>query len=196
MVPPPHPLTPSPWWFRAAVLAAALPLLSSLVVAVDVLGDDTLVHATTGIPATTVVSFQDRWSALLTFGQPGWPATLTALGCLALAFAAATGRPERLSPPESRVVLSWVASGCAAWALGSAVLTTWYQFAGAGGADPTVPETAPPGTGLFLPQYLSFAGQGTFAALVAGATLLWCGRVVHDGGDEDDSPDEAGARTR
>ncbi|MEZ0491591.1 hypothetical protein AB2L28_05015 [Kineococcus sp. TBRC 1896] len=168
---------PSPWWFRVVAVAAAAPLLVAATVTAVVFQDDEGVYSTTGVPATTVLRWQDRWQAVQSFDHwqavpaSGWPVVLTAVAFLALALAAVRGRPARLAPPESRAVVTWFALGCGAWALGTAVLTTCAQVAG-----PPGPDADPGGGTLLLLQGVVDGGLALFAAAVAAATVLWCGR--------------------
>ncbi|GAB3451595.1 hypothetical protein AB1207_02890 [Kineococcus endophyticus] len=185
---PPTPAPSSPWWFRLVAVAAAAPLLSAVLVTASVFQDDQVVHSTTGIPATTTLRLQDRWHAVQTFGQAGWPAVLTALGCLALALVVVRGRPGGLAPPEGRTVVTWLAVGCGVWALGTAVLTSWFEVVGSTGPDQSVSGIAPRDTGLVFPQWAVQTGQEVLAAAVAAAAVLWCGRPPAPT-DQDTPPD-------
>lgn len=192
---PSTPTATSPWWFRVVAAAVAAPLLSAVVLTAAVYQDDQVVQNTTDIPATTTLRVQDRWHAVQTFGQAGWPAVLTALGCLALALALVRGRPGRLAPPEARTVLTWLAVACGTWALGSAVLTSWFEVTASSGPDRSVSGIAPPDTGLAFPQWAVEAGQEALAVAVAAAAVLWCGRPWGSTAVGEDEVEEDEART-
>lgn len=180
MVPPSHPVTA--WWFRGAVLVAAAPLLAAVTVTAVVFQDDDTVRSLNGTVPGEPLRLLDRWHATQTFGQSGWPAVLTAVACVALAFAAVSGRPRHLAPPESRLVLTGLALVCGAWALGTTTLTAWFQVTHPRGV-------ASAGYELLLPQWALDTGQGLFAVVVAGAAVLWCRRSPSEGSDEGDLED-------
>ncbi|GAB3451591.1 hypothetical protein AB1207_02900 [Kineococcus endophyticus] len=129
----------SPWWGRAAVLAAVSPLSASVVVVVGTFASDRTVRSTGGLPEPTVLHWQDRWATVVLlapqYGDPVDLASLTALGCLALAIATSA---DRVLPAlgDVRRTLPWLSAAAAVWAVATAAATVGFELVpGTAGAD-------------------------------------------------------------
>lgn len=197
MVPPPHDLTPAlgvpvdgeegceeggherwSWVFRLLCAAVLAPTAAAIATVQQVLTDEELVAAYGGGPDATLET-ADHWSLVLVATTLGRPALASAVGLLALAAVALSGRPAWLLPARGRTVVAVLAAVCGSWSALTATLTAHTVL-----SAPTARQLSDEAQGSPRPTLFDVGPDLALSALVLTAAVavlpaLWQTRRSH-----------------